>query len=473
MPVIGAAVRKGIDVIAADPARAFLPLRGRRTTSGVHVAPSTGMAAAAVYAAASIRSDVVASLPVKFVERDDEHRRPVYPDVVRPLWDQPNALHTVQQWIAIVQMSRMLWGNSYNYVRWTNGDDVYDVWPLDPDRVTDVDVMRDSRGRYGIRYRVADWTENDGWVENAPGQRPQMLHIPLVVKPGALKGLSPIEVQAELVGMSLSSQEHAARFMGEGVSLSGTIEVGEDLEQADAKEVWENFMLQHAGPSKAGHVGVLTGGAKFVPQNIPPQALQFLEQQKYTDRKIASIFRTPPHLVGDTEPSTSWGTGIEEQTKAWVQFTLLPDVIGIEQAVARTLLAGTTVQMKFNVNALLRGSVKDRAELYRQLWSMSAANADEIRAHEDMGPLADGMGQRYYVPANMVAVAAGRKAVSAEVANAIGVLFRSGYTPEGIAEALGITEYEHTGLLPVTLRADDDGEPPPLSSDPDDEGAGQ
>jgi phage portal protein BeeE len=34
--------------------------------------------------------------------------------------------------------------------------------------------------------------------------------------------------------------------------------------------------------------------------------------------EIAMYFGVPPHMLGDTEKSTSWGTGIEQQTQGFV-----------------------------------------------------------------------------------------------------------------------------------------------------------
>ncbi len=70
-------------------------------------------------------------------------------------------------------------------------------------------------------------------------------------------------------------------------------------------------------------------------------------------------------------------------------------------------------------------------------------------------------------------------ALTPEQANAAGVLIRSGFTPSGVAEALKIPEFEHTGLLPVTLKDPGDpgadptveGSPPPDGSDAPQDGS--
>jgi HK97 family phage portal protein len=399
--MLGRALRKGLSYSADEQGRALMRgfLGSTPTVSGVRVSPSSAVTAAAVYGATSLRADTVASLPIRFLEKGDETRTEVFPEQARPLWNgSPNPLQTTNAFVISLVLSKLLWGQAYIYPRRTNGGDVFELWPLDPDRV-EVEAVKDDRNPGTIRYRVLDFED----LVNVPGKPVKMIHIPHHTLPGRVKGLSPIEVMAELVGMSLSSQEHAARFLGDGVHMTGVIETNAtaaELTPDKAKKLWEGFQMMHAGPKKAGRVGVLSG-ATFKTLAIPPAELQFLEQMKYSDTRIASaIYRVPPHMFGDTDKSTSWGTGIEEQTIGFVRNAILPDVRAIEEAFEAALLAGTNLQMRFNLNGLLRGNTTSRKEFYTAMWDRGVFSANDIRRMEDMPPLTDGNGDTYYVPAN-------------------------------------------------------------------------
>lgn len=420
--VLGGAIRKGLSFPGGDRSRFLLGGGMVSTVAGVRLGPSTAMTASAVYAATSLIAETIASLPYRFLERGDVGRVQQFPEQVRPLWERPNPYQTRVGFIETVVLSMLLWGNAYIYLRRDNGNRVIELWPLDPDRITDVEKVEDAQKRLGVRFRVSEWPDDDGWVTNRPGKPPEMLHIPLITAPGRIKGLSPIEQQAELIGISLSSQEHAARFLGDGVHMTGVLESPDALNVTQAQELYDNFSRIHAGPKKAGRVGVLTAGAAFKPLGIPPAELQFLEQMKYTDAKINGIYRAPPHLVGDVERSTSWGTGIEEQGTNYVQYRILPIARKIEESVEMTLLPGTQYQMRFVVNGLLRGNVKDRAEFYRTLWNLGALNDDEIRAFEDLAPLPEGQGETYYVPLNVVPAGTPPEALQTRAAALLAVI---------------------------------------------------
>lgn len=54
---------------------------------------------------------------------------------------------------------------------------------------------------------------------------------------------------------------------------------------------------------------------------------------------------------------------------------------------------------KFNVNGLMRGVAKDRAEFYTRLYGVGALSPNDIQELEDMNPYVGG--DEYHVPLNM------------------------------------------------------------------------
>jgi len=389
--MLGRALRKGLVVSTTADGRSIM-LGGKPTAAGIRVSPSHSMTASSVFSATSLRADTVASLPMRFIRRDDKTRKPELPDVARVLWSgRPNPQQTTGSFIASVILSKLLWGNAYIYPRRSNGGDVAELWPLDPDRV-EVEPLGDQGA---LRFKVQDFKE----IDNVPGKPFGIIHVPHLTLPGRYKGLSPIEAQAELVGMSLSSQEHAARFLGEGVHMTGVIEAPQGTKAADAQEMAKGFAQRHAGPKKTGAVGVLVGGV-FKPLTIPPNELQFLEQMKYSDAKIASgIYRVPPHMIGDTEKSTSWGTGIEQQSLGFVAYTLQDWLTAWEETIGRDLISEDDIYAKFNPAGLLRGDINSRYAAYSTARQWGWLSINDIRELEDLNPIENG--DDYLQPMNM------------------------------------------------------------------------
>jgi HK97 family phage portal protein len=112
------------------------------------------------------------------------------------------------------------------------------------------------------------------------------------------------------------------------------------------------------------------------------------------------LFGIPPHLIGDVDRTTSWGTGIAEQTQSFLTYTLQPWVVRAEALMTEELLETKNRYAKFNLNAFLRAAPKDRWEIYRIMRTLGAYNNDEIREMEDDDPIPDGGGTDYLQPLN-------------------------------------------------------------------------
>jgi HK97 family phage portal protein len=151
-------------------------------------------------------------------------------------------------------------------------------------------------------------------------------------------------------------------------------------------------------------VAVLEEGVEWQAVGVPPEEAQFLQTRQYQDTQICSIFGVPPHLVGITDRSTSWGTGIEEQTKGFVTFTLQPYLTRIEQSIGRDLLSGPERQeyfAEFLRDALVQADLSARYQAYAIGLGNGFLCPDDVREKENMNPLPDGIGQVFRGPLNM------------------------------------------------------------------------
>lgn len=95
-------------------------------------------------------------------------------------------------------------------------------------------------------------------------------------------------------------------------------------------------------------------------------------------------------MVGHTEKSTSWGTGIEQQMIGFLTFTLAPWLRRVEQAISKDLLLPserTRYYPKFNVEGLLRADSAARAAFYGVMVDKGILTRDEVRELEDREPM--------------------------------------------------------------------------------------
>jgi len=93
----------------------------------------------------------------------------------------------------------------------------------------------------------------------------------------------------------------------------------------------------------------------------------------------------PPHMIGDTEKSTSWGTGIEQQQIGFLQYTLRRWLVTWEQAIWQQFIeAEGSYYAEFNVDGLLRGDMKTRMDSYAVGIANGVILPNEARARENL-----------------------------------------------------------------------------------------
>ena len=145
---------------------------------------------------------------------------------------------------------------------------------------------------------------------------------------------------------------------------------------------------------------------KFQAITVPPEQAQFLETRKFQKTEIASIFRVPPHMIGDLERATF--SNIEHQSIDFVKYSLGPWVARWEQAMKKALLLPNEkkpLSIRFNVDGLLRGDYQSRMRGYAIGRQNGWMNANDIRGLESMERIpTDEGGDAYLVNGNMVPI---------------------------------------------------------------------
>jgi phage terminase large subunit-like protein len=129
------------------------------------------------------------------------------------------------------------------------------------------------------------------------------------------------------------------RDVRNGLRPSGVLTFDKFLtaEQRDVARK-ERLATKFIGAMNAGRPLVLEGGTKWEQLTINPEDAQMLESRGFSVEEICRFFGVPPFMIGHTEKSTSWGTGLEQQTLGFQKFTLRRRLKRIEQALEKQLL---------------------------------------------------------------------------------------------------------------------------------------
>jgi HK97 family phage portal protein len=106
---------------------------------------------------------------------------------------------------------------------------------------------------------------------------------------------------------------------------------------------------------------------------------------------IARAFGVPPHMIGETTKSTSWGTGIEQQSIGFVKYTLGPHLKRFENEINRKLFRTSRYFMEHNADSLMAGDSKAQADYFAKAIGGPGAQGwmavDEVRRKKNMKPM--------------------------------------------------------------------------------------
>jgi HK97 family phage portal protein len=350
------------------------------TDSGEPVTPGNSVMLPTVYRCVGLLSTIIAGCPLR------TYRDPGKVEVFPAILDRGNnaMVYTQYELWELIIAHLCLWGNAYvRKIRNPDTDLIVDLQPIHPERVS---VKRDNEGNKIFEIKRTD----PGPSQPIIFTDYEIMHIPGMGYDG-LKGLSPIQLAARTFGTAMAGDKLAAKFFSKGSVLSGIIKVRAPLaDQTQADAIRSRWIQRMGGTANAGEVAVMDAATEFQPLTIEPDSMQFLESRRWQTNEIARMFGIPPHLVGDVEKSTSWGTGIETQNTGFVSYTIAGWTNRIEQRVSREVIATRKQFCEFDLDRLLRGSMSERFAAYTQGITAGWLTRNEARIKENMQPL-DGL----------------------------------------------------------------------------------
>lgn len=350
------------------------------TQAGVDVTPKAVLQLDAVWSCVRLISETIATLPLSMYERTSSGKRLAGQHAIHfVIHDQPNPDSTAAVFWEAMIVAMLLRGNAFAEKLYA-GERLIGLQFLDPDRLT---INRDVSGNKVYRY-----LKKDGNPRTIPPSRIWL--IPGFTLDGE-SGVSVIRYGAKVFGNAMAADKAAAQTFRNGLLQTVYYKITQFLKPEQRTEFKKNLM----GSIERGETPLLEGGTEAGTLGINPSDAQLLESRGFSVESICRWFRVPPWMVGHTEKSSSWGTGIEQQMIGFLTFTLGPWLRRIEQAISKDLLTpGERLRYypKFNVEGLLRADSAGRAAFYGVMVDKGILTRDEVRALEDREPMGGNAG---------------------------------------------------------------------------------
>lgn len=325
-------------------------------SSGVAVTVESAKRSAAVYSCTRLIAGAVALLPIPVYERTIDGGRKA---IEHPLWwmlnESPYPTLTACSFWEWMLASSLLRGDGFAQILRDRNGTITGFMPL-PRQCVEVE---ERNGR--LVYYVSDGVSTPYGLFDE-----DVLHFPGFGFDGC-KGESVIRYAArQAVGTALAADDYAGEFFANGASPSIALTYPQGVAPTENQQnhLRDQFTERYTGQGNRHKPLLLVNGGKVEPISLTAEDSQLLETRKFQVVEIARAFGVPPHMIGETSASTSWGSGIEQMSIGFVRYTLGPHLRRIEQELNRKLWPRSPkFFVEFNRDGLLAGDSKTESEV--------------------------------------------------------------------------------------------------------------
>lgn len=333
-------------------------LYGVGASGGPSVSEATAMRVSAVYACVALIAGAMSTLPLLVYARSKNGREAVDHPYYWLLNEEPNPDISAAVFWEYMAAARLFYGDCFAEILRPSfrASSAIGFLPHHPNRVQ---PFRDTSGQ--LWYRVTPLI-GAPYVLNPA----DMIHVPSLGFDG-LRSPSPITYAArQSVGTALSADEYNSRFFTNGARPDFALKAPKGINEEQAKILRATWGENHSGVTRSHLPAVLTNGMEIQQLSLSAVDSQILATSMFQVEQIARVMGVPPHMIGHTDKSTSWGAGVENMGRGFVKFTLKRDLVKFEQELNRKLWpTRDRLFVRFDLADIERGDLKSENEALR------------------------------------------------------------------------------------------------------------
>lgn len=317
-----------------------------------------------VFRGVQVLQTAIAGLPL------DVYRNGVKMTITPEIIMQPDNRRSRRDVICDIVASLALDGNAFLRVKRFAGEAV--TCEVLPPRLVTVDMANGDVAAPVLRYSYNGHAYTSDSV----------IHLKFLNIPGKLRGLGPISAAREEIQGAEMARDYKTRFYSDSSNIKGYLKsdqrMTEELAQG-AKKAWK-------AEGDALDIKVLGSNLSYVPLELKPADLQFLETQKFDTTQIARLLGIPASIMlAAVDGSNLTYSNIEQSWIEFSDYTLSAYTGEIEEAFNQLLPTGWTV--RFDWDSSRRADMNSRYGAYKTALESGWLTIDEVREREGLQPL--------------------------------------------------------------------------------------
>jgi HK97 family phage portal protein len=284
------------------------------------ITEQTAMKISAVFACVNLIAGAISALPMNVYRRKPDGERDqlqnddlwwVLNEQFLPRWSAANG------WEYLV-LSLLFHGDAFAVIK-RQGPVIVGLEPVHPNRVQALPTSDGMRLVYAVSPDPRLPNSSNGYLVY---DQDDILHVAGFGFDGC-RSVSPLKHHLSMSGaVALATQDYAGRFFSNNARPDLVLKSDQPINRETADDIANKWANLYSGTQNAHKPAVLGMGFSVQPLSISAEDAQLLATRQFQIEEIARAYGVPPFMIGHTEKTTSWGSGVETMGQGFVRFTL-------------------------------------------------------------------------------------------------------------------------------------------------------
>lgn len=323
-------------------------------------APSeaSAMRVTAVYACVQLIAGAIASMPMHVYQRakDGDLKR----DLNNDLWWILNEEFSPRWpasagWSFMVQ-SKLLHGDGFAEILRDRNGKIVGLMPIHPRRVEPIVSGDGMRLVYRVQPDPTIVQPDAGAAKYRVIDQDDMLHVAGFGFNG-LRSMSALRNALSTAGtLAINAQDFSSSFL-KNLGRPDFALTSKDNLTDEQFGRFKEMLATHSGPENSGQPMILEGGLDIKTLTMPMEDMQLLETRKFQVEEVCRVFGVQPFMIGQTEKTSSWGTGVQAMGAGFVRYTLRDHLNAFQNEINRKFFRTASRVAEFDTAELERADI--------------------------------------------------------------------------------------------------------------------
>lgn len=203
-------------------------------------------------------------------------------------------------------------------------------------------------------------------------------------------GIPTLLAAGHTMAMQVESNDAAAQTFANGLRVGGFFTLPSERQAFNDTQLskFNTELAKMSRPENTSKWMPLLPGMGVIQNTqlrIDPVTAELLQSRYFGIEEICRYMGVPPPLIGHTDKASSWASSLDSLNQFLVDYTMLPKAIRFENVIAQKLLGRVDrnrLRPKFNMDALLRGDITTRFNMYEIGREQGILSANDARDRE-------------------------------------------------------------------------------------------